>query len=151
MSFVVTGGAVFRAALRTMSEATDAATKQATATGAALIESETKRKLSTYSHPKGTKTPSAPGEPPAVVSGQLRRSIKVVGPRPIGGGTWEAQIGPTAAYGRIQELGGEIWTGATLPPRPYLAPTVNSLIASGRLSEVYIAAWRGAFIGTGVF
>jgi hypothetical protein len=81
----------------------------------------------------------------------LRRSITVEGPRAIGGGTYEAKIGPTAVYGRIQELGGPIWTGAQLPPRPYLAPTVNALITSGRLRDVYVTAWGTAFSGTGVF
>lgn len=151
MAFVVTGGSSLRAALRGLTDATDAATKAATAAGAALIETETKRALSRYSHPKGTPTTSPRGEPPAIVSGQLRRSIKVVGPRAIGGGTYEAQIGPTAVYGRIQELGGPIWTGATLPPRPYLAPTVRTLVDSGRLGTVYMDAWRGAFTGAAMF
>lgn len=151
MSFVISGGGAFRAALKGMVDATDAATKVATAAGAHLIETKTKEALSEYSHSKGTRTPSPPGRPPAVVSGQLRRSIKVEGPRAIGGGTYEAKIGPTAAYGRIQELGGEIWTGATLPARPYLAPTVRALVDSGRLRDVYVEAWRSAFTGAVMF
>lgn len=153
VSFVIRGGVEFRAALRAMAEATDAATREATATAAHLVEAETKKALSTYSHPKGTPTPSPPGRPPAVVSGQLRRSIKVQGPTPLGAGTWEARIGPTAVYGRIQELGGNTgWGGLThLPARPYLAPTVDALIASGRVRDVYIEAWRGAMSSWGVF
>src|SRR5260221_5611829 len=114
-----------------MADATDAATKAATGRAAHLVEAETKKKLGTYSHPKGTKTTSPAGGPPAVVSGQLRRSYRVAGPKSLGAGTYEARTGPTAAYGRIQERGGTLWTGATLPWRPSLGPTLDGLISSG--------------------
>lgn len=153
MSFVIHGGSEFRAALKAMGEATNAATRAATATAAHLVEAETKKSLSAYSHPKGTPTSSPAGRPPAVVSGQLRRSVKVEGPRSLGAGTWEARIGPTAVYGRIQELGGNTgWGGLTrLPARPYLAPTVDGLIKSGRIRDVYVEAWRGVLSTRGVF
>ena len=151
MGFTVVGGSEFRAALKATADRTKVATRKATSTGAHLIEADTKKVMGRYAHPKGTRTNAPAGGPPAVVSGQLRRSVKVTGPRSLGGGTYEAKIGPTAAYGRIQELGGEIWTGARLPARPYLAPTVAALIKSGRLRDVYIAAWSGSFSSTRMF
>lgn len=40
--------------------------------------------------------------------GDLRRSIIVDGPAPVGAGVWEGQVGPTVVYGRQRELGGAI-------------------------------------------
>ena len=146
VTVIVKGGMEFRAALDAIVKANDAATRAATAKGAHLIEAETKKALTTYSHPKGTPTPSPPGRPPAIVTGQLRRSIKVEGPTRAGVATYQAKIGPTAIYGRIQELGGMTGRGhkTRLPPRPYLEPTVTRLITSGRLGEVYREAWTAA-------
>ena len=75
--------------------------------------------LSTRSHPPGTPTPSSPGSPPARIGGHLADTIRVTGP--MGG---PARVGPTAVYGRIQELGGVAGRGhrTRLPPRPYMAP-----------------------------
>jgi phage gpG-like protein len=144
--FVVKGGIEFRRALQAVVDANDRATRAATAKGAHLIEAETKKKLTTSSHKRGTPTPSRPGEPPSLISGQLRRSIKVEGPTQLGPATYQAKIGPTAVYGRIQELGGECGRrgATTLPARPYLAPALSGLITSGRLGDVYSAAWRAA-------
>lgn len=146
IQFVVQGTAKFVAALDAIVKANDAATRAATAKGAHLIEAETKKRLTSSSHPKGTPTPSSPGEPPSLVTGQLRRSIKVQGPTRIALGTYEARIGPTAVYGRIQELGGVTGRGhaTTLPARPYLAPSLEALIASGRLADAYTEAWAAA-------
>jgi phage gpG-like protein len=68
------------------------------------------------------------------VTGTLRRSITVKGPHPLGLGRWEAQIGPTAVYGRIQELGGVTGRGGAtvLPARPYVAPTLPAPRRYGR-------------------
>ncbi|MEV0968516.1 hypothetical protein [Microtetraspora glauca] len=100
-------------------------------------EREIKKTLRTFSHPKGTQTPSPPGSPPALVSGSLRRSVKAGRPRQTGAARWEAHTAPTIVYARIQELGGR--TGRNhatyLPPRPYVAPSHAKLIASGQLAE----------------
>jgi hypothetical protein len=137
----------FMAALDGMVVAADAASREAVAKGGHLIEAEAKTKLSTYSHAKGTVTPSPAGGPPAIVSGQLRRSIKVTGPTRLGAGSWESRTGPTAVHGRIQELGGATGRGGAtyLPPRPYLGPALQHLISSGRLAEVFTQAWRSAW------
>lgn len=77
-------------------------------------------------HPAGTRTGSAPGQPPWRVSGHMSRQVKVYGPIFIGGWRprWEGKVGPDVVQGRIQELGG--WAGAGhrsyLPPRPSLGP-----------------------------
>ncbi|MFG3287254.1 hypothetical protein ACGF3G_00320 [Streptomyces sp. NPDC048179] len=124
----------------------DAATRTATAQASHLLEREIKQTLSTSSHPRGTPTPSRPGEPPSLITGTLRRSITVKGPTPLGRGRWEAQIGPTAVYGRIQELGGITGRGGAteLPPRPYVRPSYEKLAASGALANLYYSAWRAA-------
>ncbi|MEU0516645.1 hypothetical protein [Streptosporangium sp. NPDC006007] len=101
-------------------------------------EREIKRALRTYSHPRGTPTPSPPGSPPALVSGALRRSVKARRPRQTGAARWEAHTAPSIVYSRIHELGG--WTGrghaSYLPPRPYVAPSHIRLISSGRLEQL---------------
>lgn len=98
-------------------------------------EREIKRTLRTYTHPKGTQTPSPKGSPPALVSGGLRRSVKARKPRQTGTARWEAHTAPSIAYARIHELGG--WAGrhhATyIPLRPYVWPTHVRLVASGQL------------------
>lgn len=147
MAVRLVGVPQFMAALDGMVAAADYAAREATGKGAHLIEAETKKNLSIGSHARGEPTTSAPGTPPDLVTGQLRRSIRVQGPTKTGPGTWESKTGPTAVYGRIQELGGVTGRGGatTLPARPYLEPAVKALIDSGRLAEVYTQAWRSAW------
>lgn len=146
MPFIVTGGSELRGALKTMGVAVDAATKKATGIGAHLVEAEIKKNLRRYTHARGMATTSPAGEPPALVTGQLRRSIKVEGPRAMGPGVYQARIGPTAVYGRIQELGGMAGPGrmTRLPARPYVAPALEALTRDGRLASAYTDAWRAA-------
>jgi len=146
MSVVLVGVPQFKVALDELVAAAAEATKIAVIKGGHLIQAETQRKLTTSSHAKGTATPSQPGEPPSLVTGQLRRSIRVDHPNRGGDGIWSTRIGPTAVYGRIQELGGVTGRGhaTTLPVRPYLAPALEAAISSGRLGEVFDEAWRVA-------
>lgn len=107
-------------------------------------EQEMQRVLRASSHARGTRTPSPPGSPPSRVSGALARSVRARTPFAIGRAKWEAHTASGIAYARIHEVGG--WTGRNhasyLPPRPYVAPTLARLIASGRLD-----AWaRAAFV-----
>jgi len=136
----------FEAALKAMTAAADAATRAAVAQGGHLIESETKKNLSIGSHGRGEPTTSAPGTPPDLVTGGLRRSVKVDGPTNTGPYTWTSSTGPTAVYGRIQEMGGVTGRGGAtvLPARPYLGPALQGLITSGQLGRVYTDAWRAA-------
>ena len=137
------GVAEFKAALLGTISAEQAATRKATADGAHLIEKAAKEKLGETSHERGTPTPSAPGDPPSLITGNLRRSITVNGPNAtqVGGFPgWRAEIGPTAVYGRVQELGG--WAGhANLPPRPYMQPAYDDV--KPQLQGIFTKAWRG--------
>ena len=106
-----------------------AATRRATAKAAHHAERHIKLQLSRTSHPRGTPTPSQPGDPPSLVTGTLRRSIRVHGPTATAGG-WEARVGPTARYGRIHEFGGVTGRGhrTRLPPRPYVGPGLRAAL-----------------------
>jgi hypothetical protein len=147
MSIVMTGVAEFRRALDEIVADVSAATRLAVTTGGHLVEAEAKRQLGLRSHARGTQTPSAPGSPPALITGTLRRSIKVTPPEEHGPTGWTISIGPTAVYGRIQELGGYAGAGGAthLPPRPYMEPALAKVIADGSLAACYATAWRSAF------
>lgn len=94
---------------------------------AAFVEGQVKRKISIL-NPSPHRSPSAPGEPPRVVTGHLRANIthQVIrsGPRVTG------VVGATRAvpYARRLELGfsGTDAKGRNVDqaPRPYLVPTV---------------------------
>jgi len=77
----------------------------------------------TEQHARGTPTPAPPGNPPAVVTGTLRRSFVASEPERSGFG-WSGQVYPTEVYARIQELGG-VAGYAHLPARPYMAPSLR--------------------------
>lgn len=121
----------------------EAATQRATREVLHLIERRTKQRLAEKSHKRGTPTPSGAGEPPALITGNLRRSISVSGPEPMGLGVWGGKVGPTAIYGRVQELGGTTARG-TLPARPYLRPSLEELLPE--IAEIYRAAWASAIV-----
>jgi phage gpG-like protein len=160
VSIIMTGVAEFRRALDDMVERTNAATRQAVVNGGHLLEAEAKKTLS-GSHgsssgvgrdsrgrfTKSVHYPAPPGSPPNLQTGTLRRSVKVSSPQSITATGWSIEVGPTAVYGRIQELGG--WTGAMhatyLPPRPYMAPSLRKVIDDGSLADCYTTAWRTAF------
>lgn len=101
--------------------------------------------LSRYYHPPNTPTPSPPGQPPARIGGHLRGSLKPTGPFPTAGG-YTGQLGATAVYARIQELGGRTGRNhaSELPPRPYLRPTHRAMLADGSLRRIFADAWRDA-------
>lgn len=102
--------------------AVDRSTHRAMRDGLRMVERSYKKILRTYTHPEGTPTTSPPGEPPALVTGTLMRSVKTRGPKPgkrphVTVGT----VGPTAEYARIQDRGGRTGRGyrTRLPARPY--------------------------------
>lgn len=140
----VTGLAGLQERLAAAAGRIDVETKAATTAAGAIVETAIKNQLRTSSHPKRTPTPSAPGDPPSLVSGNLMRSITVHGP--TGGlGTYTSQIGPTAIYGRIQELGGTTGRGhrTHLPPRPYVDPAWS--LAAPEVATTYLTAWSRIF------
>jgi phage gpG-like protein len=140
---IVSGVRELNAALSGIVAKQSAATKKTTAKLLHMIEREAKAELSTGSHRKGEPTTSPPGEPPDLVTGNLRRSVNVEGPEPAGITGWQGQVGPTAEYGRIQELGGITGAHASvLPARPYMQPaweTIRPIIP-----VEYRAAWAAA-------
>lgn len=119
-----------------------AAAREALALSAHEVEKQAKAELSLGSHAKGEPTNAPPGEPPDLVSGKLRQSVRVDGPRTVGKNSWEAQVGPTVIYGRIQELGGITGRGhaALLPPRPYMKPALDA--AASFIRETFRKAWK---------
>jgi phage gpG-like protein len=132
------------------------ASKDASVEAAHAIEDETQRSLTSKSHAPRTRTPSAPGDPPAAISTDLAVSV-VVDESPADG---EAEVGPTTDYGRIQELGGHMtghpymrWVedgrvhysrGHDLPARPYLLPATEFLISTGDITAIYYQHWLDA-------
>lgn len=110
---------------------------------AAIVQGTAVALLSLLSHAPGTATPSSAGEPPAMISGALAASI--VPGEPFGDGdTWGIDIGPTIVYGRIQELGGICGKNyaTTLPPRPYLAPTLA--LSADEIGDGFYEGWAAA-------
>lgn len=138
-------------ALKRTGDRLQSRTWRATRRGMGVIEKRVKIYLRTYTHPAGTPTPSPPGGPPALVTGNLMRSWRNKGPRlgraPYGlisGGVVEMEGGPTAAYARIQELGGRAGAGhrSVLPKRPYVRPMV--LVVRREVRRIYVENWTQA-------
>lgn len=144
VGFYLDGAGPFKDAIDALIKTADAGSRRAANNAALKVASRTQRKLTTSTHKKGTPTPSRPGEPPSLVTGTLRRSVKVVPAVPVGGGAWQAQVGPTVVYARIQELGGATGRGGAvrLPARPYLGPSVTELIGSGELWAAFRSGWE---------
>ena len=149
------------AAVRALQARQIRAMGQATTRGVLLVERLSKLYLRTFTHPRGTPTPSPPGGPPALVTGHLRRSWRTIpahaGLRPD---TCEASTGPTAVYSRIHELGGDIHQVRTrqgrhglitravtirLPRRPYLKPMTHA--ARREIHRGYVVAQITAIKG----
>lgn len=122
------------------------------------IQTRTQALLLAREHKAHTKTPSAPGTPPAAISGVLAASIRVSDDGE------SAFVGPTTDYGRIQELGGTmhghplmhwqeppgVWHSSAehdLPERPYLKPATDSAIEDGTVERIYYDAWLKAIQG----
>lgn len=117
--FTITGVSQTIAALQGMLAKAEVAAHDIVTRGQLVLESTAKRQF-TGAHSAGTPTTSAPGSPPDVVSGTLRRSITHDKPEMTLDGL-RGHVYPTAIYGRIQELGGDTPRGY-LPPRPYMGP-----------------------------
>ncbi len=105
----------FAAALEAKIRAEDLASKAFVVSAAHMIEAAAKKNFE-GSHRKGE--PHQGGSKPNVVTGTLRRSIRVFGPNRIGK-DWVATVGPTAVYGRAVELG--LWQAPDVS-YPYFTP-----------------------------
>jgi len=132
VEFDLLGVPEFVAALEAMDARVDAATGTAVRDGALIIQRQAQ-----------TNASGRPG--PRVITGTLRRSIRVDGPHRIGT-AWEARVGPTVVYGRRVELGfdGTDSLGRTYhqPPYPYFAPAwrFGTTIAIHRIWRDSVAA-----------
>ena len=137
------------AAIEGRMAAVDRATPRAMSEGLRVVERSYKKILRTYTHPEGTPTTSPPGQPPALVTGTLMRSVKPRGPYPGKRRyTYRGTVGPTAVYARIQDLGGRVRirnrgrTYARLPARPYARPATDRV--RGDVRRIFQRRWAAA-------
>lgn len=125
--------------LRQFREAASEAAREGTKKTLEQIARQERTLLSLGWHAPGTPTGSVPPSPPWRISGDLSRSVEVIGPVRYGGvfPRWAGKVGAAAVYARIQELGG--WAGRNyssyLPPRPHLEPAVRIVIP--RMKFIY--------------
>lgn len=109
-----------------------------------IMVKATREELGRQSHAPGTKTPSLPGEPPALITGDLQRSIVATAPVTLGRGRYAVSVGGTTVYARIQEMGGKAGRGSELPARPYLKAAVKRLIETQAFTAVAAKAFMAA-------
>lgn len=141
MTTRVTGIPEWKEKLRVLMARVDRVTEQTTTDGALLVEAEVKLTLRLSAHPRGTATPARVGGPPSWVSGFLSRTVEHRAARRIGPYRYSAEVGPTAKYARIQELGGMSGRHhrTHTPYRPYMLPaTVRS---RERVRNLYRRRW----------
>lgn len=132
----------FNAALARVQARQLVASRTALRKSLSLIERETKDLLTIGTHAPHEPTMSAPGEPPELVSGDLRRSVKQSPIEQIGPTRFQGEVGPTIEYGRIQELGGIAGHNAYLPSRPYLEPAFTNVLPE--IFAVFKEEWATA-------
>lgn len=138
----VEGVEEYKAALRTLRARLDVETRSATREAAETMKSRIQDMLHLTEHPPHTPTPAPPGTPPSWITGHLSDTTTVRGPYLETTNRWTAEVGPTAEYSRIQELGG--YSGRPrvyLPPRPYITPTLLELSISGGIERAYLVRW----------
>ena len=124
-------------------------------------ETAVKVKLTSSTHAASEPTPSRPGQPPSLVTGTLRRSVRRTPSRLIDEGYALCTVGSVLIYGRVHEFGpvtiharnfpqlgnpevGFFGRQVTIPRRPWLAPSTELLISSGIATRVSVAAWMDA-------
>lgn len=123
-------------------------------------------------HAPVTPTPSAPGMPPAQMTGRLRASAACV--RGPGGGMHASSVvSVNTIYAATQEWGGVhhgnphmwLWVrfigpdesrrrgwvrrSVTIPPRPFMRPSAADVIEDGSVTEAGSAALMNAVFGGG--
>jgi hypothetical protein len=128
-------------------------------------ETMVKLTLSTGAHALGTPTPSPPGAPPALVSGNLRRGCQRTPALPSGPASWSQVLTNIAQnkgcfYGAVHEYGpvtihvknfaqlgnpavGFFGKSVIIPRRPWMKPSVERLITSGLGARAAVAAFTG--------
>jgi hypothetical protein len=131
----VSGVSELKAALDKIAAQTAVASVRIIKRSEAVVEANTKKQF-TGAHKRGDPTTSAPGSPPDVVTGTLRRGITSDVPS-LNGVVATGRVYPTAVYSRIQELGGR-----GLPARPYLAPAYEASKAA--INAIAVEEWAKA-------
>ena len=137
----------FALAMRQLGERVAIAGERGARQAAAYIEKLAKEEI-TGGHPRGTPTPSSPGEPPTNITGTLRRSISASDPQAMATGAYSVQVGPTVIYGRHVELGGPNW-----PPGvsyPYMRPAYEKAKGDPQLRRIIASAWAAGLKGEAV-
>ena len=131
----VFGVDALKAALDSILAKTQVASVQIVKRAQVVVEGNVKKQF-TGSHKQGEPTTSAPGSPPDVVTGTLRRGI-TSSPVSMRGFAAVGSVYPTAVYSRIQELGGD-----NLPARPYMKPGYDQSI--DKLRAIAEQEWAAA-------
>lgn len=115
------------------------ATRTAVSKGGAVVEANIKRKATGPARWSGKPRVNHPREGgPGVVTGNLRRSVRIATVRQIGPGVWECTGGPSAVYARAIELGHPRWHRTA--GYPFVVPGLAESVPELRV--VYVAAWR---------
>lgn len=136
--------AAFGVEMRKLGERVQIAGERGARQAAAYIEKLAKQQIR-GGHPRGTPTPSNPGDPPTNITGTLRRSITASDPTEMAAGVYSVQVGPTVIYGRHVELGGPNW-----PPGvsyPYMQPAYDQARTDGELRRIIAGAWAAGIKG----
>lgn len=135
-----------KAALDAMAEEAKFGAERIVQDAVTAVGTDASRMLRDKFHTRHTPTPSVPGEPPAMITGALAGSLRMQDAREVEPGVWEANVGFTIIYSRIQEFGGIAGKGhhSHLPPRPYLSRAASEYAP---LFEEEATAWFRAAIG----
>lgn len=133
----------FNAALKRIGDKADLASREVVAKSAALLIRNAQHNFA-GSHKKGQ--PHVGGDLPNVVTGDLRRSIKMDPVTRLGPTSYVTRVGPRMIYGRRVELG---YTGGTGPGQqasrayPYFEPALASSMVD--FSSIAKSAWAKAW------
>lgn len=146
--------------LRTIQRRADAAAPRAAVRALSQAgETAVKLTLTQRTHKEGTPTPSPAGQPPALVSGNMRRSLIRVPAQAAGGGIAAQALTCYVKYGSVHEFGpvtirshgnyplrnrktGQVFgQEVTIPRRPWMRPAMEKLAASGMATRVCATAF----------
>lgn len=133
--------AAFEAALSAMKGRVHTATASGIEQGADVVKEAVQENLGRLRYPPA----SPPGEPPAMRTGLLHDEVYATSTSTAEGAS--AEIWPSTAYARIQELGGVAGKDhrSRLPPRPYVQPALDE--SSGQVGQIMARVWTEAIGG----
>lgn len=92
------GPGVFTAVFEALARQAEPKGPKALTALANVIERQAKINASTGAHRYGTATPARPGTGPAVISGNLRRSLTHSPLKLVGPSTWETRVGTAVGF-----------------------------------------------------